>query len=163
MYLTCGWEVFVRLLKYDAHHAGSRKSVVASCSIKTQELEAVSCYAIQNFAFRVKASSASYMLSRDGVIIDGFCIGDRIYYTLWCSLWLHSTTITDTIVFTVTFPCQSLVAASNGGGSTSSVLPNYPWSYLPASHSSSSQLNCSSLTNSPINPPLTPAHNLSCL
>jgi hypothetical protein len=65
------------------------------------------------------------ILSRDwSVTIDGFWIGDRIYWTLWYSAWLHFTihNYTYSHVFT---SCLS-VAASNGGRSPSSGFPNCP-------------------------------------
>jgi hypothetical protein len=69
---------------------------------------------------------------------------------------------------------RRLVAASNGGRSTSSRFPKFPRSQLPASHSNSSQQSNPSgyLTNSLTIQPtkslhlsnqLTPAHNFTCL
>jgi hypothetical protein len=81
---------------------------------------------------------------------DGFWIDDWIYCTLWYSTWLHFTIhyYTHTSVHSHVFNSRCLVAASNGGSSSSSAFPKHPRPQLPASHSNSSErLNLSRLLN----------------
>jgi hypothetical protein len=77
---------------------------------------------------------------------------DRIYWTLWNSAWLHFTFYYCTHTHSVhshVFTSRCSVAASNGGRSPYSGLPNCPRPQLPASRSNSSQRpNLSSPPNS---------------
>jgi hypothetical protein len=91
------------------------------------------------------------------VTIDGFWIDDRIYWTLWYSAWLHFTIQLHThdSVHSHIFIIRCSVAASIGGRSPSSGLPNCLRPQLPAFYSKSLQwLNFSrpvthSLTHQP--------------
>jgi hypothetical protein len=96
------------------------------------------------------SSEEGTILSRVWVTIDTFSIGNRIYWTLWHSEWLHFTshyythththTHTHTSVHSHVFTGRCSVAAFNGGHSPSSVLPNYPRPRLSASYSNIAQL-----------------------
>jgi hypothetical protein len=84
-----------------------------------------------------KAHSQSHiyqvlMLSCDGVTIDGVWIGNQIYWTLEHTThdYTLQITITPRLVFSVTVYTVRLVAASNGGRSSSSGFPNCTWLQL---------------------------------
>jgi hypothetical protein len=90
----------------------------------------------------IKVPFRSLVLSRDGVTTDGVWIGNRIYWTLWYSAWLHFIVhcYTHIPVSTVTFS----VAVAWQRLSTADVplplwIPELTRSQLPASNSNSSQ------------------------
>jgi hypothetical protein len=107
----------------------------------------------QNSLYRLSypGFSLKLILSRDSVTTDGFRIDHRIYWAHWYSAWLHFTFYSYIHYCPQSrLHCCCLAAASNGGRSPFSWVPDRSRPQPPASNSNSSQrLNPSSSLHGP--------------